>query len=213
MVEWALSSHPKVVMRSFSMDHGALDQFMVLRDYRLLDEQERDRPFRGTITHQWGDFFIKSTFKLSLLRFWKAVSCFFPPERVLILNRRNLLRRYLSHELARQTTFSVQKPRSYAPTIEFDFSEFLGDVKDISKYRYEAEKAFPGALHVYYEDLVADWPGEIRKIQEYLGMPVLDLQPHTYRQETRPLRQIIRNWPETEQKLRTCGFGDWLDGV
>lgn len=212
MLTNALESHPDVVMRSFSMDHDKVDQFMALREFRLLDDNERERPFRGTVTHQWGDLFVKNTFGMDPGKFWGAVACFFPSKRVIILNRKNLLRRYLSHVLACQAGFGVQEPRRFAPTIEFDFEEFLADLRNTKRYRREAEKAFPQALFITYEDLLGDYAGTMAKIQEHLGLPVVDLQPQTYRQESRPLRQIIRNWPEVEPIFRAYGMEGWLDG-
>lgn len=209
MLERALAARGDVVTRSFSMDHSAVDQFMELYNFRLLDDLELLKPYRVTITHHWGDDFIRDNYHMGPDKFWKAMFYFSP--KTIILNRKNLLRRFISHMIAIEKGFGVNKPRKKHRKIKLDMGELLLDIKNTSRYRDRVVQANPGSLVIYYEDLVEDWPGTWRKIQEFAGMDPMDVAPQTYKQQTKPLRKIIKNYGHIAPWLRFLGYGGWLD--
>lgn len=208
MLESALKLHPDVVLNSWNGRDGK--GIMSLYDFRAMDsETEPGKRFRLTSTHQWGEEFVNNLFSMPRWKFWRVVGYFFP--RVVILNRRNQLRRFLSHKVASQVGFGVRVERPWEATVELDIMELVQTVMYVVDNQMSAEKAFPQALLLDYEDLVMRWPEMIGRVQDFMGLETLALAPETHRWETRPIRDIISNWsPALERQLIRLGYGGWL---
>ena len=54
-------------------------------------------------------------------------------------------------------------------------------------------------LQVRYEDLAADFTGQMVPIQEYLGVSVRRMPPRTVRQRTLPISQALANYAELRE--------------
>lgn len=209
MLERALSTHPDVVMRTWSTSQDNHHPIMDLYQFREMDRQEGQRPFRGTVTHSWGEQFTKQTFGMGLERYWRTVGWFFP--RVVLLTRANQLKRYLSYRISDQLChWGVHNPRPGDPVIDLDFDEFLAWLHDTMAYWMAVLRAFPGALRLTYEELDRHWERTWIKILGFLGIPQRAIWPSTVRQESRPVREIIGNWgPELERKFKYYGLETW----
>lgn len=213
MLERALSAHPDVAMRTWSTSPDNPHPVMGLDGFRAMDEQEMQRTFRGTMTHMWGDAYTRAAFGFPLDRFWMVARYFF--SRVVILVRRNQLRRFLSVKLACLLgNWGVQAPRAESPKVEFDFNEFLVWLHDTANYTLTVLRAFPDALVVRYEELADGWPrsAAFYGLLRFLGIPQLELAAiHTHRQEHRTARQIISNMDGgLEARFTHYGMEGWL---
>ncbi len=210
MLERALSSHPDVVMRAWSTSQDNHHPVMDLYGFRQMTPDERRRPFRGTVTHSWGDEFTRRTFGLPLDRYWKVVSCFFP--RVVVLTRVNQLRRYLSYKVAEHLgQWGVHEPRTEDPVIEFDFDDFLGFMRDTLAYWSAVVRAFPTAMYLTYEGLTVNWDAAMMYLLDFLGIRQVILKPTTHQQEFRRVRDIIGNWDHNlESRFTYYGWERWL---
>jgi len=211
MLERSLSAHPDVVMRTWSTSQDNPGSILDLYDFRPMDEQERQRPFRGTITHSWGEVFTKDQFGMALDQYWGMVGRFFP--RVVILTRRNQLRRFLSYKVAETLNqWGVYEAPVSHPGLEFDFDEFLAFLHDTMVYRQSVARVFPNAFRVEYEDLVCD-PSKYQELLGWLGIPYsnMNVTSHTYRQEYRQAWEVMSNWnPELETAFGHYGMTSWL---
>ncbi len=138
--------------------------------------------------------------------------------RVLHLKRRNLLRRHVSHLVARRSRFwhswragsvehvthldapphpdSVEWRPDRRPVVQVDPQAFERDVAEVERWRRHADGALAArpCLEVIYEELCADFQGVGARVQDFLGLPRASLQPAVNKLEERPLRDAVSNY-------------------
>ncbi|TSA08005.1 MAG: hypothetical protein D4R73_09115 [Deltaproteobacteria bacterium] len=207
----ALQAHPEVVMEQWDGLKG--EGISQLANFREMTPKEQDKRIRGTCTHQWCAPHIRENFDLEPEGFWQAIAAFFPP-RTVILNRENQLHRYLSSCVAfSRLDFDVSKPHQISnPPVKFDIDDFHVALEEHRDTQAVLQKVFPEALTVTYEDLCNRWDETLIRIEDYIGAKVIYFKPTTYRQEDRPVSQIIENWtPALEREPCTSGFGGWIN--
>ena len=142
--------------------------------------------------------------------------------RVIILRRRNVLRRFVSERIANRTEqweqtrgdrdadhipletrrITVHIPSFHARTVES--SRWFTDCERISA-------AVP-TLEVWYEDLTADLDAELRRIASFLGAgtPASEAPPLLTRQNPEPLQLLVENYDEVSAFLHDVGLGSTL---
>ena len=142
--------------------------------------------------------------------------------RVIILRRRNPLRRYVSEEIAKATGRWSQgrpgKPDTAIPVEERRISIHIRHLKtklQISENRFrEFDRLTFGIpkIDVWYEDLVADLDGELRRIASFLGAgePAHESPPRLERQNPEPLKDLIVNYDKVSRVLRRIGKSEYL---
>jgi len=142
--------------------------------------------------------------------------------RVVILRRGGRLRRYVSEQIARKTGHWRQYEAGKAGssisleerTITIDVGH-LGRQLKISDDRYREFDRLTfrvPKIGVWYEDLVADLDGELRRVATFLGAgePSLQTPPFLARQNPESLRNLITNYDEVAKFLRRTGRGELL---
>jgi len=142
--------------------------------------------------------------------------------RVIILRRRNPLRRYVSDQIARQTG-RWREHRSSTPleAIPIAARRITIDLQDletslqISEDRFrEFDRLTFGVpkVGIWYEDLTADLNGELRRIATFLGAgePAHEPPPSLVRQNPESLRDLIVNYDEVSRFLRRSGRSQYL---
>lgn len=142
--------------------------------------------------------------------------------RVIILRRRNPIRRYVSDQIARQTG-RWKEPRSRTPLEAIPISErritinlrHLETNLQISEDRFrEFDRLTFGVpkVGIWYEDLTADLNGELRRIAAFLGAgePAQEPPPSLVRQNPESLRDLIVNYDEVSRFLRQSGRSQYL---
>jgi len=142
--------------------------------------------------------------------------------RVIILRRRNPLRRYLSEAIALRTARWAQYERqnSGAPLpvedrrVSIDTNELLLRLSRslIVSRDYVRLTSENPRIDVWYEDLAADLDGELRRIASFLGAgePSLDTPPKLIKQNPEPMEDLIINVEEVEQFLHSVGLAGLL---
>jgi LPS sulfotransferase NodH len=125
--------------------------------------------------------------------------------RVLHIKRRNLLKTHLSRRRAAQTdvwTDTSGSSQSIEP-ITLDYDECLADFRQTRAWEeeYDARLADHPRIEIIYEDLAGDYETEMRRIQDFLGVPYRRLEPNTYRQSNEPLHQAIANYDELRARF------------
>ena len=122
------------------------------------------------------------------------------------MRRRNMLRKYCSHLIAKQTgRWQISSPdQQSCQTVRINPAEavayFRRSLEDYQ--RNEAEFAKCRSLTICYEQLSADAEGIMREVFGFLGVPGHSVRPTTCRQERRPLREIVENFEEVFRALR-----------
>ena len=120
-------------------------------------------------------------------------------DRVVLLTRRNHLRRYLSRRnlyLPRiGVNWECERPRQvHPPPVRLTLGHYLADVDREADALNCIREWLSPYCHVVYEALCDDWPGTMRRIYDHLGLEWNDPQIATFRQETRAMRDIIANY-------------------
>jgi len=221
----AFEHHPSVSFFRYWFDLYepiSLEDIAVRTDYELswhhrawqhfLESSPTEKTHLCTWTHYMEDSWLRENTPAKE-GFWHLLRD--TNQQVILLNRRNLLRQYLSTIIANSTgRFTTDTPRNADPppihiSVAPEFHHFV-DIKRAADETLHA--VFAGKyLQVTYEDLVSDWTGEFGRLQEALGMPIMDMPIPTCQQEHRPIRDIITNYDEVEAYLIRQGWDDWLD--
>lgn len=145
-----------------------------------------------------------------------------PGMKVVHLRRRNLLRRYVSLQIAINNDRWLGHRRMSSPTIDeravtINVDHFLQDTHRSVDSERRAEEVVVDAgvdvLDVWYEDLSEHLDAELRRIAAFLGAgtPVLESEPLLRRQNPEPLRLLVRNYEELRGRLSPTAMRVFLD--
>ena len=129
---------------------------------------------------------------------------------VVLLERSNVLRQYVSHEIAQKDDVWVQTTRSERTevserSVRVDVATLLAyrDKRKAWYERYErVVKDLPN-IKVVYEDMMEDLEGEVGKVATFLGVgePSRRVPPRIRRQNPEPLRELVVNFDELRESL------------
>ena len=203
MLRLALSRHPDVLMHVlyFGGDHADWVNF-----------QRTTGKVLGTqVYRSVDDKWIADNGQLSPGEFWSMLN--HQHDRVISLRRENLLRQFLSREVAGDVPGKRESlhPREMEPEpVVLRPAALLAFVESTLGARRTVDDVFEGRHVVWYERLVSRWEETLAGIQEYLGLLPKRIPQETYRQETRPLRDAIGNYDEIASFLVHFGWLDWL---
>ncbi len=142
--------------------------------------------------------------------------------RIVFLRRRNLLRRFVSEQIAKKTSkwhLNRFRLRDDPLTIEdrtitIDKTVLLNRLMYSRNSFQRFEKAAAGLpyLDVWYEELAADLDGELRRVATFLGAgePAHESPPRLSKQNPEPLRALISNFDEIREFLYDVGLAEFL---
>lgn len=132
-------------------------------------------------------------------------------DRVVVLTRPNALARFLSERVANVTerlglesNRNCSRPRTETPLqVHLRIEAFLRFRHDAMQSTAAVERMMYPCLSVAYDDLVYRWTPTMQIIYEFLGLSWNHPMPGTFKQESRPLSAIVRNWDRfTEEERR-----------
>jgi LPS sulfotransferase NodH len=128
--------------------------------------------------------------------------------KIIEVGRRDCLRRYISHRTAKTTgewQAHVPAPRD-GFCIEIDPADVVQYVKYYDWLGETARQCIAGhvKMSVDYEDVVANPDKSFEAIQLFLGLDVQRLRPRTYLQQQRPLREVVTNYDEVVDHLKSA---------
>ncbi len=111
--------------------------------------------------------------------------------KIIMLNRHNLLRRYLSYCKMRDKNRSITACRRYFTVNELK-QEFIRHEKEVAEF----EQRFSGheIIHVSYEELCSDYRATMYHLQHFLGVPVKPISPLTEKNQSKDIDQEIGNF-------------------
>ena len=131
--------------------------------------------------------------------------------RIVFLHRRDLLRRYLSHQVVlRQTGVTHVPVGGVLPAVApfaVDIEDCLRDIAETRRRRREFEAAFAAhaSLHVAYEDLAADPQVQCDRVFAFLGLAPAPVQVATERIVRMPPEALVLNYGELRAALEAAG--------
>jgi LPS sulfotransferase NodH len=135
--------------------------------------------------------------------------------RIIHLRRRNLLRRYLSHE----TLMAVSRarwtglPTSQLPRLRLAPARLIESFEEVAASAAEIDSHFRESprLVVFYEELTANLAAQSARILGFLEVRRLRLTGTAPRHPRRPLRETIENYDEVERALAGTPWEAFLD--
>ncbi|KAF1861660.1 hypothetical protein Lal_00026067 [Lupinus albus] len=163
-----------------------------------------------------------------LMEHHKEIAEYFNRKRVsvIFLFRRNLLRRMVSllansydryakllngtHKSHVHSAEEADILSKYKPTI--DSTLLLDDLKDMEMRAAKVLEYFNNTRHkiLYYEDLVRN-PNKLKHVQEFLGLPRLELTSRQVKIHRGPLSELIQNWDDVNKTLKGTVYESFLE--
>lgn len=163
-----------------------------------------------------------------LMEHHKEIAEYFNHRRVsvIFLFRRNLLRRMVSmlansydrhakllnetHKAHVHTTKEADILSKYKPII--NSTSLLDDLKDMETRASKALEYFNSTRHMilYYEDLMRNHT-KLKDVQEFLGLPQMELRSRHVKIHRGPLSDHIQNWDDVKKTLRGTVYESFLE--
>ena len=138
-----------------------------------------------------------------------------PELKVIHMKRRNILKTHLSRQRAVKTDRWVNTNGGREPqrSINLDYEQCLDDFIRTRAWEEAYDAYFAGSdkLEVMYEDLAADYPLEIGRIQEFLGLQTETVQPETYKQSRQTLSEAIANYCELKGRFQQTPWSPFFE--
>ncbi len=124
--------------------------------------------------------------------------------KIIFLERKNLLRRYLSLLIAKDVGFLHTQFDQSMPKYRIKNRELAKDFKTISRRRKKIRKYLKNmdSISVAYEDLISNYDETILKIQKFIGVSVKKLSPRTRKQNLRTLQDSIENYSQLKKDFK-----------
>ncbi len=139
--------------------------------------------------------------------------------RILHLTRRNLLRQVLSGATAHATAKWGIGASGGAPmkdervVVRLDPDELAIDFEGLNRLTEEARARFAShrVLELTYEDLAAAPEVQLRRVQDFLGLPHRPVSTRTRKLATRPLADVIGNYDELQKRFAATPHAGYFD--
>ena len=131
------------------------------------------------------------------------------------LIRRNILRSYLSLQVARKFDHWIRirgRPHG-GHRLRLEGGQTVAALAQMAS-QIAAMRSFfdPGrTIEVFYEDLCRQREAQLRRIQSFLGVAELDLRPALHKLPCVPLSRAIANYTELRQALRGSPWEPFLE--
>jgi hypothetical protein len=118
--------------------------------------------------------------------------------RVIHVTRDNLLRRFLSHKIARRTGIWGDNEGKNPTTLNVQISrrELLSNIRTIEERArlVKIKLGYLPFLEISYEAMCVDFTETLFRVCDFVGASREDLKPKTVKQESRSLRTSITNY-------------------
>lgn len=130
---------------------------------------------------------------------------------IVFLHRRDLLRRYLSHQVVlRQTGITVVAAGGTPPSVEpfaIDIDDLLRDIAETRRRTREFEAAFAAhpSLHIAYEDLAAHPQVQCDRVFAFLGVDSSPVRVATEKIVRVAPEALVLNYEEVQAALQAPG--------
>ncbi|XP_057417933.1 uncharacterized protein LOC130712109 isoform X2 [Lotus japonicus] len=144
---------------------------------------------------------------------------------IIFLFRRNLLRRMISklansydrhaklsngtHNSHVHSAEEADTLSKYKPTIKS--TSLLTTLKDMEMRDAKALEYFNTTRHIilYYEDLMRN-PNKLKDVQDFLGLPQMELTSSQVKIHRGPLSGLVRNWDDITKTLKGTAYESFL---
>jgi LPS sulfotransferase NodH len=125
--------------------------------------------------------------------------------KIIHLKRKNILATHLSRKKADITDAWANITGKPDEEVQFtlDYEECLQDFIRTRSWEQEFDQLFSHhpLLEVVYEELSNSYTGEIKRVQQFLGLPEEQVAPKTHKQGFLPLSEAIYNYQELKDRF------------
>ena len=122
-------------------------------------------------------------------------------DKFILLKRRNILGQLTSLMIATRTNCWRDKKSTHQ--IELNIAQLEWFIDREKKAHAAFESSGVEYKTVFYEDLLDDFDGTVKSIQDYLELEHFRIRPASLKkQETRPIKDIISNYEEVKWTLK-----------
>jgi hypothetical protein len=132
---------------------------------------------------------------------------------VMHLHRRNLLRRYVSLQVARTSNeWIAHEHTTGQAVVAIDPVE----CRRFVEYELESDRAAADffadhdVLDLYYEEIVRDYDRQLARVQRFLGLAPQHLRPTSHKQGRKPLSEVVMNYQELRDYWVSTPWPEWL---
>lgn len=123
--------------------------------------------------------------------------------KVVHLKRRDLLALQLSMTKALESKewSTTKEKKDKEGSISLAYEDCLKGFETVQGWQEAFDAFFPEHLEIYYEDILDDYHGEMRRVQEYLGVEYQPTHSPLKKQSVLPLHQAIANYGELRERF------------
>lgn len=136
-----------------------------------------------------------------------------PTLRVIHLRRRNLLAAHVSRKKAAAADEWIKySGASQGGGVTLDFEETRTRFEQAQAWEREYAALFAGHpfMDLVYEDVAADYTGEMGQVQAFLGLPPRDVPPATKKRPPQPLAEQIANYDELKERFAPTPWAEYF---
>jgi hypothetical protein len=120
--------------------------------------------------------------------------------RVIHVVRNNLLRRFISNQVALRTNLWADTRGNSPSTVKVTLgaADLFLDIRRTLARAETTRRVFGQLpfLEISYEDLCIDFSGQLARICKFLGASPESLAPKTFKQDNRPMREAVTNYDQ-----------------
>jgi len=136
-----------------------------------------------------------------------------PALRVIHLRRRNLLAAHVSRKKAAAADEWIKysgASQSAGVTLDFEETRARFEQGQAWEREYDALFARHPLMDLVYEDVAADYTGQMQRVQAFLGLPPRDVPPATRKRSPQPLAEQIANYAELKARFEDTPWADYF---
>jgi len=126
-----------------------------------------------------------------------------PFVKIIVLRREDQLAQFASWKVANTIGRWKEQQQEHRPVIDVSRDELRWFKQWNDQLLAERLRRLDlhDKLEVTYEQLTENWQPTMERVQQFLGVPVVELQQATTKQEPRPLDEVIRNPDQLPESL------------
>lgn len=140
--------------------------------------------------------------------------------RVIHLKRRNILRTLVSRKIAVKTDVwkeadATMQASASGRKVSLSKQECEAFFEKTRAWETQADEMFGmhELLQLSYEDLTSDYLNQMQRVQDFLGVGPIELQPQTRRQNPESLRELIINYDELAGQFTDTKWQDFFSSA
>lgn len=136
-----------------------------------------------------------------------------PALRVIHLRRRNLLAAQISRKKAAAADEWIKySDASQATGVTLDYEETRARFEQARAWEREYNALFAGhpLMDLVYEDVAANYAGEMQRVQSFLSLPPRDVPPATKKRPPQPLSEQIANYDDLKARFADTPWGEFF---